>query len=487
MATFVAGLVICVTPVAYSSSEWVLVAERGVKAYPDLTETVWQKVPIALPNGPYDKIGLHRLVKTGIEPLGVLFICPGTWSSGEQLISNPPEDSYVKDEAHTQSIYWANRGFDVYSIDYRTHFVPIYLTPSQLSFMADWGWDQWMSDIKEAVDMAKEVSGAKRIHMAGESFGGIAAMNYASFHWKEDLKGLIMLDPGAMGLLGVVGAKNPDPTDLYNLPVAIAAMKANGPWASEVHSTGGSSGGIYLFQYADKYPSAPSPVPGFNNITEYLAYAIYVAWGPGGVSNIYGGYGKPSVMIHVCATFDRYWPTRLGLETAAYVDWENCPDVTYDFDEHYSEIDVPLLAFQSQYFGFLNYGSFKHGIANPDFTATVLLGYGHLDVFDGEYSANDVSAPTYEWMVNHRMLVGYGRVRIGSKWTRGETTVYINTTVIDFKVDGVRAPWNIVQHYTDNDLEFYDGQGEIGSITILIYDEYAAALGSKVFFLGQRV
>jgi hypothetical protein len=66
-----------------------LIAQRGLKAYPDLMETVWQKNASAPPNGPFDIIGLHRVVKTGI-PVGVLFICPGTWGSGEQLISNPP-------------------------------------------------------------------------------------------------------------------------------------------------------------------------------------------------------------------------------------------------------------------------------------------------------------------------------------------------------------------------------------------------------------
>jgi len=480
---FIVGLVINVTPVASSSAEWTLMAERGVKAYPDLIECVWQKNASAPPHGLYDKIGLHRLVKTGIEPLGVLFICPGTWSSGEQLISNPPEDLWTKYENYTQSIYWANRGFDVYSIDYRTHFVPIDLSLSELSFMADWGWDQWISDIKEAVDKVKEVSGAKRIYMAGSSFGGIAAMNYASLYWEEDLKGLIMLDPGAVGLLDGVGAKNPNPTNTYDLPAAIAEMNAAGEWGSELSGPEV----IFAYKYADAFPGAPSPVPGFDNITEYFTFAIYWAWGPAGVSNLYGGYGKPRVIIHTLATLDRYWPTRLSLETTAYSDWANCPDVTHDFDEHYSEIDVPLLAFQSQYFGFLNYGAFQHGIANPDLTAITLWGYGHLDVYSGEYSEGDVSAPTYEWLISHRMLVGCGGVRIGGDWTWGKTTIYINTTVIDFKVDGARVAWDIIYYWSDEYLEIYKGENELDSISILITKSVSIASGPNVFFLGCRV
>jgi pimeloyl-ACP methyl ester carboxylesterase len=426
------------------------------------------------------------LVKVGTEPQGVLFICPGTWSSGEQLISNPLGDPWTKYENYTEAIYWANRGFDVYSIDYRTHFVPIYLTASQLSFMANWSWNQWISDIKEAVDMAKEVSGAKRIYMAGESFGGSAAMNYASLYWEEDLKGIILLDGGP-------GGKRGGQTGTYNLTAAINLMIATGKWATEVHSSPAlPTGGIYLFQYADKYPGGLSPVPGFPNASAWAAYAIYWAWGPGGVSNIYGGYGKASVMIHICATFDRYWPTRLSLESAAISDWNSCPYVTYDFDDHYSEIDVPLLGFTSGLFGLPYMGPFIHGIANPDFTGIYLSGYGHLDVYSGEYSERDVSAPTYEWMFTHRMLIGYGGICTDSGWNWEKTTIYINATVIDFKVNGVRVSWNIIYHWVYSywfyRWEIYVGQSELGWIYIFIGSTgYSWAIGPRVFFFGQRV
>jgi pimeloyl-ACP methyl ester carboxylesterase len=413
LALLVVGLAITAIPAtkATSSDDWTQIAQRGLKAYPDLMETVWQKNASAPPNGPYDIIGLHRVVKTGIEPVGVLFICPGTWGSGEQLISNPLTDPWTKTENDTEALYWANRGFDVYSIDYRTHFVPINLNSSQLAFMANWGWDQWISDIKEAVDKTKEVSGAERIYMAGQSFGGIAAMNYATLYGQQDLKGLIMLDAAAFGLTDGLGAKNPNPTNSYNLADAIAQMNTAGAWGNET-----DSGALFTFQYADQNLGAPAEFPPgtpvtppvnpftnepWTNITEWAVFVTVWAWGYDGISNIYEGYGNAAVDIHICATFDRYWPTMLGLETTAYSDWNNCPDITHDFDDQYSSIDVPLLAFQSQYFGNLVFGPFRDGIANPVFNATVLLGYGHLDVFSGVYCERDVSAPTYDWMVSN--------------------------------------------------------------------------------------
>lgn len=471
---FIVGLVIVVIPVASSSDGWSTPVERDVKAYPDLVEYVWEKVPLEPPHGLYDKIGLHRLVKAGIEPRGVVFILPGTWSSGEQLISNPSTDPWTAYENYTLSLYLANRGFDVYAMDYRTHFVPIYLTPDQLSFMVEWGWDQWISDIKEAVDLAKEVSGAQRIYMAGESFGGSAAMNYASMYWEEDLKGIILLDGGT-------GAKYPELVkNEFDLPAAIFWMNATGAWSSEVHGPEG----IFLFQLAEADPGLP--FPGYDNITEWATDAIYWAWGEGAVSNIYEGYGKPSVMIHICATFDRYWPARLGLESAAIMDWDGCPYIT-DFDDLYCEVDVPLLGFTSELFGLAYWGPFRHGIANPDFTGNYLWGYGHLDVYSGEYAEIEVYAPTYDWLISHRMLVGWGKIRIKGDWISGETTIYINAAVIDFKVDDVRVAWDIVDHSTDEDLEFYKGKGKLGGISILIYEGYSVAYGPNVFFLGQLV
>ena len=178
-----------------SDSGWTLTKDAGaVKAYPNLREYVWQKNAIMPPNGEYDKIGLHRLVSTTAELKGVIFMtnCP-MWGAGEQRITNPPSDSWTKYENYSQAIYWANRGFDVYAIDYRPHFVPKTLNASQMSFAADWGWDVWVSDIKEAAEKVKEVSGCEKFFMSGECTGAQAALNYAT-KYGSDLQRIIMID-----------------------------------------------------------------------------------------------------------------------------------------------------------------------------------------------------------------------------------------------------------------------------------------------------
>jgi pimeloyl-ACP methyl ester carboxylesterase len=463
---------------------------RGFSIYTNLREYVW--TTSRPPYGTYDKIALHRLVDPSLESKGVVFICPGTWSSGEQLLSNPPGSLFNVTENYSIAPYLANRGFDVYSIDYRTHFVPPTLTKSELSFMANWGWDQWISDIKAAIDLAKKVSGADKIYLAGESFGGIAAMNYASLYWNTDLKGIILLDGG-------VGGKNPARvTNTFNLTQALNIMYATENWASESFNI---PGGLFLMQYAAANPDAPAPAnatPTTNpmtglpwaNVTEYCAFLVYYATYPilGGLSNIYAGYADPDVVVRVFSLFDRWWPNRLSLETNAITDWNNSPYVTYDFDDHYIEIDVPLLGFLSGKLGVILFGPFIHGIANPDFTGIILPGYGHFDVYAGEYSEKDVSVPTYQWLTSHSMLIGYGMIRSDKCWTRGEMTIFINATTIDLKVEGLRVSWNIASHKSLKNLEIFKGSGELGDVNIIItHKGLAVAAGSGVVFLGKIV
>ncbi|MFX1412800.1 MAG: hypothetical protein ACFFA2_03095, partial [Promethearchaeota archaeon] len=472
--------------------KWTMTVDsRDVKAYPELREYIWQMR--RAPYGPFDRIGVHRLVKAGIEPEGVVFVLPGTWSNGEQLTSNPPEDWWTADEDHSFAFYLANRNFDVYSIDYRTHFVNPYLNPPELGFMANWGWDQWIGDIKEAVELSKAVSGVKRVYLAGDSFGGSATMNYASMYWEEDLKGILLRDGGT-------GAKYPElVTNSYDLPAMIAGMIATGNWASEV---GGSPGSIFVMQYADQNPTAPAEFPPGNpleptinpftglpweNIQEWAAFMIYMAWGPGVVSNIYGGYGDPAVMIHIDATFDRYWPSRLGLESAAISNWDNCPYVSFDFDDHYCEIDVPILAFTSELMGLAYWGPFRRGTANPDFTGIYLWGYGHLDVYSGEFSAAQVSQPTYEWLMSHKMLIGYGRISLGKKYLWGKAAIYINATTIEFRIYTIRMSWTIICHQTSKKHEIYKGKNDYSKITVIIQAGFASGTGHKIHFFGFMV
>jgi hypothetical protein len=130
----------------------------------------------------------------------------------------------------------------------------------------------------------------------------------------------------------------------------------------------------------------------------------------GAISNIYGGYADPVITLQYYGSGEYYpSPWRWRIERQAMIDWVNCPYLTYDYDDHWNEIDVPMLVFASELYdnrsGILN---LANGISNTDFTAILLKNYGWLDVYVGKYSARDVSEPVYPWMVNHLMGVEKG-------------------------------------------------------------------------------
>jgi len=145
----------------------------------------------------------------------------------------------------------ANRNFDIYAMNYRTHYVPWELESEQLSFMADWGWDTWVGDLKEAIDLVKKISHSQKIYIAGQSFGGFAAMNYATLYWKEDLKGILLLDGGPAG-------KDPSKvTNKYDLPARISEMIEKKTWANEPRFPRA----LFAIKYALVNPTAPATDP----------------------------------------------------------------------------------------------------------------------------------------------------------------------------------------------------------------------------------
>jgi tetratricopeptide (TPR) repeat protein/pimeloyl-ACP methyl ester carboxylesterase len=283
----------------------------------------------------------YESAQTGTTPKGVVLYLPGTYGSGEMITSNPVTDNWTLTENESEGIYLANRGYDVYAMDYRTHFVPDSLNPlppnsidsSQLSFMANWGWDQWISDINEAVNKVKTVSGAPSVFMIGASFGGRATMNYATIY-PQNLRGIILLDGGN-------ASANTAPTNQYNLTAALLQDNASKTWYSTNPNLPGgtplSPSFKYVAQYATENPGAPpinpytntplnppaNPVTGkpFANITDWFTFIFQYV----GMTNVTGGKMNPTTLVWFFASMDMFWPNRLNLEFNAYNGWTNCP------------------------------------------------------------------------------------------------------------------------------------------------------------------
>jgi len=388
----------------------------GVRHY------VWE---LARPTyGSFDKIALHRFVYDPINVMAipglpafdkrkVLFIIPGTWNNGSPKGSDP-----IFSENH----FFAANGYDVYSMDFRTSQVPnlaynqFAAAGIDVSPTGDWTYALFREDIKTCIEKTKDISKAKKIFLAGRSRGGTQMFIYASKYWQEDLKGLISLDGG-----GKITPPTGTKLTQAQYEAVVANFKATGTLLTEVS-------GYEQSQYAGAVPNAKTAV-GYNlaanaplpygpppdgsaieTVADLVAYGAYWAWGAGKVTNYYtpypGGSGETfmdlDVLINIESNFTRYWPGIQDLEGSqlnAY-SGSNCPFL--DYDDNLA--DLPMIAFLSELFcpGGLCLYLPGNKTLSADATFVYLPGYGHLDVYSGTHSLEDVKEPMLEWM-NERL------------------------------------------------------------------------------------
>lgn len=321
--------------------------------------------------GPYDRIRLHRL--SGRGKSGKVILClPGTWSTGEQLMHSSYQGmGYAATPREKgRSGYLASRGHTIYALDYRTHFVPPFLKGSELSFMREWGWEKWLKDIRESVSFILDMEDAETLLLEGDSFGGIAAINYASRYSSENLSGLILMDGGPV--------KTESLPFLYDGKAkSVEEMDEKGIFS--IPCPGGPNNPMWAF--ALKNPDVPAPVPGFRNVAEYLMHNLDATKFTNSKSY---PFSKMEYVFPLLATFDPFWPYRIYMELK-----------DEEFSPLHRDIRLPSIFFTSGTFGTAMWDE----SSLPRGAKKVLLdGYGHLDVYTGENTFNDVFSVLGKWI-----------------------------------------------------------------------------------------
>ena len=397
---------------------WVFKGVSEIENTPGVRQYGWETE--RPPYGSDDKIALYRMVYEGKKKIvvgrpasnkkKVVFIIPGTWSRGT---------SGFTDEEISLNLFLANHGFDVYSMDFRTAYLPNLAYDQfepqgeDISGTADWTYGEFREDIKACVDKAKKNSRANKIFMAGRSRGGTQMFIYASKYWKKDLKGLISLDGG-----GKITPPSGTPLTEEQYNALVDGFKAAGTWLSElsryeqiqyagsvpysVNAVGFETLEDAFADAKSRYPWADDPPSGYEieTISDLIAYGAYWAWGEGKVTNYYGGFIDRDVLIQTEANLTRYWPQIQNIEGGQMNAWEDCPYLDYDNNL----ADLPLIAFLSELFcpGGLCLYLPDNMTLSDDVTFKYLPGYGHLDVYVGEYSLEDVKKPLLDWL-NERL------------------------------------------------------------------------------------
>jgi pimeloyl-ACP methyl ester carboxylesterase len=321
---------------------------------------------------PFDRIALVRVVKGPTPPAhpeAVVLYLPGTNMNAEADLVDP---------RYSFQVYLAEQGVDVWSMDYRTHFIPPQTPQSDLSELAEWTNDLFESDINAAAEFVSEKSGRGRIFIAGFSRGVEFAYLFAAKHYPERVAGIIALD-------GFI-------------PTHPMRMEAGTPgqYADDI-------GGKHLtydkrrtlMQMVIENPDQPAPIPKYKTARENLEGVMYdAAPGNGAFANMPAGYSDPVVLAKLLIAYDRYWPS--------VQDGEN--PFTPELLASLKASKIPVIAFASTNFGAswpgqVEAASKSTGAPDPSFTK--LDNWGHLDVLAGTKSESEVFAPTAAWIKQH--------------------------------------------------------------------------------------
>jgi pimeloyl-ACP methyl ester carboxylesterase len=354
-----------------------LVAGRPIPGVAALCEDRWETTRPS--GGPYDRIGLHRIAPcAGAPPIprpgpprddvprpAILYL-PGTHMHGGLALF---------DAAYEFRLHLAERGFTVWSLDYRTHFVPPDTTA--LDFMRAWTSAVFLDDIAAAYDAVRTSpdTAGRGIVLAGFSRGAGFAFAHAA-RTPPALRGLVILDgvaPGRMPVRRPAAAEEPATIDVGSRRLPYPLRQA-------------------LLETVIGAPDAPTGDPAAPTAGARLADILYTSaafGGRGGLSDPRHGCADVGVLARLLADYDRYWPSAAAPETQTTARGAT-PAPSY-----------PVFAAASgnlgPAFGAAVEASAR-AVGGTRTTIVTLPRCGHLDVLVGADARRVVFEPLHDWL-----------------------------------------------------------------------------------------
>lgn len=392
----------CSTTIAPNTTSWTLSSTTDVS--PSLQETFWiTELP---PNAKHMQVGLRRIsTKNGTKREGVIVYLPPSGTTARL---------YTASEDYDFRLFLANRGYDVFSVEYRNSFVT---ADKDISDLAKFKTSLTLSDIQQAIAQVKSLTGANKVFLTGHSTGARYVYLYACARGSQDLKGMIPMDGAPWEMSG------PTPEGTMDISQGYAAL-ANGDTAANRNlfkSWGMKPGPQYydvaltnfdppfagaVNTYFEQGPTAESPVAGFATVSDYIADQFYRVWGEKQLTNVLNGYAKVGTLLDfVVKAGAEHWPLVDYMEDAYLGNWNgNAPRSDLQFTRDISSVNLPILVFASS--EFKDALSFQYRwkwegyemIKSADRQYILLNGFGHLDILVGEYAKDQVFTVLYNWL-----------------------------------------------------------------------------------------
>jgi pimeloyl-ACP methyl ester carboxylesterase len=368
-------------------------------------------------SGPYDQIGVHRVVKeiapnVPVHASRAVFLAPGDiWNfrAAFEGRSNP------------LPVFLAENGVDVWGIDYRWTFVPASVT--DLSFMKNWGLDQDARDLGAAIGIARVTraltgSGLGKIFLLGWSRGGQIGYAYLSDETRlpralRQVRGFIPVDIYLKTDVPELQAK------ACQREQASEAAIAQGSYAA---TSGALIEAIGTAAVAD--PNGPSAVvPGFTNRQAGLfvgeeTFALLGGLEPAPFYHFTAGtfdaQGAPSGLLY--SNEQDLFKLEIGAapfqpnRELADADASTCGQTDVPFDDHLAAITVPVLYIGAGG-GFGELGLYTTTLlGSTDVTSHIvhkvpaaqrIADYGHADLFLANDAQTQVWRPILDWVRAH--------------------------------------------------------------------------------------
>lgn len=384
--------------------------------------------------GPYDAIGLHRVVREArpghpIRTRKAIFLQHGDAVAFEgvflfgSLSPNVPGD-------HSIAYYLASNDVDVWGIDQNWTLVP--QTETDFSFMADWGMQNQIENLDIAMSVARFVrlmtnSGPGRMHLLGYSSGSWTGYAYLNMETQKP-----ELEKNVLGYIPLEAAyKTDDP-----------AIQATLCYFSQVYQglyDGGQYQDMVLFAtigyLAMTDPDGDSPlVPGYTNRLVALVYGsathLFAPLTPwyhylAGVFDPATGmptgfqFTTESAWIDFLLNGAAWEPTRFYAEYLGI----SCGAADLPFDDHLGEITVPVFnvgvggglgpvsGYTLSLLGSSDVTSLIVSLYPPEYAAA---DFGHIDALIADNAEGLVWQPILAWIESHTPR-NYGQEIAGKK------------------------------------------------------------------------